>query len=71
MSNLTATATEIDMSIHKTSGRRIPAHDAGRTGGRRQAMLLCALALPFLIGMYALVLGYWARPASAGQELRM
>ena len=49
------------------SSRKSPSN----TGGRRQAMLLCALALPFLIGMYALVLGYWARPVSAGQELRL
>jgi cell division protease FtsH len=54
------------MSIRKPS-----TNDAGRNGGRRQAMVLCALALPFLIAVYALVLGYWARPASTGQELRL
>jgi cell division protease FtsH len=53
-------------TTHKRS-----ANDARHAGGRRQAMVLCALALPFLIGMYALVLGYWARPVSTGQELRL
>jgi cell division protease FtsH len=71
MSRNGATAREIDMSMHKASGRSPSTSDAGRTAGRRQAMLLCALALPFLIGVYALVLGYWARPASTGQELRL
>jgi cell division protease FtsH len=42
-----------------------------RRDGRRQAILLCALALPFLIGLYALVLGYWARPQSSGRQLRI
>ncbi len=51
--------------------------DKGRSetsdGGarRRQAVLLSALALPFLIAVYALVVGYWARPASSGRELRI
>jgi cell division protease FtsH len=38
---------------------------------RRQAVLLSALALPFLIAVYALVVGYWAKPASSGRELRI
>ncbi len=59
------------MAIHKTSGKKTSNDDTGRNTGRRQALLLCTLALPFLIGMYALVLGYWARPASTGQQLRL
>ena len=39
--------------------------------GRRQAVVLSALALPFLIAVYALVMAYWANPASAGRELRI
>ena len=42
-----------------------------RVNGQRQAILLCALALPFLVGLYALVVGYWARPASSGHQLRI
>jgi cell division protease FtsH len=41
------------------------------SGGHRQAILLCALALPFLVGMYAIVVGYWAKPVSSGHELRV
>ncbi len=39
--------------------------------GRRQALLLSALAFPFLIAVYALVVGYWAKPAVSGRELRI
>ena len=59
------------MSTPKPTADKTRRNNSGRQGGRRQAMLLCALALPFLIGVYALVLGYWARPASSGQELRL
>ncbi len=38
---------------------------------RRLALLLCALALPVLVATYALVVGYWVRPESSGQELRI
>ena len=38
---------------------------------RRQPLLLCVLALPLLAAMYALILGYWARPASSGREVRI
>ena len=48
-------------SVDKTAGN----------GGRRQALLLCTLALPFLVGLYALVLGYWARPQTSGTQLRL
>ena len=60
------------MSFHTTSGRKptVDKTDA-RDGGRRQAVLLCALALPLLIGLYALVLGYWARPQTSGRQLRL
>ena len=44
-------------------------NDHGRS--RRQAILLLALALPFLIALYAVVLTYWARPQSSGRELRI
>ena len=43
----------------------------GGSNLRRKAILLCALALPFLIGFYALVVGFWARPLSSGTELRI
>lgn len=43
----------------------------GGSNLRPKAILLCALALPFLIGFYALVRGYWARPLSSGTELRI
>ena len=43
----------------------------GNRGGRRNAVLLTGLALPFLIGFYALVLVYWAHPASVGTQLRL
>ena len=59
------------MAIHNTSGKKTSANDTNRNGGRRQALLLCTLALPVLIAMYALVLGYWARPISTGQQLRL
>ena len=39
--------------------------------GGRQALLLSVLALPFLIALYALIVGYWARPATSGRELRI
>ena len=39
--------------------------------GRRTAGLFAALALPFLIGFYVLVLAYWAHPASTGTQLRL
>lgn len=35
----------------------------------RQPIVLCVLALPFLAGLYALILGYWARPAIAKNTL--
>ena len=38
---------------------------------RRQPLVLCFLALPFLAAVYALILGYWARPASSGREVRI
>ncbi|CAA9257634.1 MAG: Cell division protein FtsH [uncultured Acidimicrobiales bacterium] len=49
-----------------------PRRDSSDGGaGRRQAVLLSALALPFLIAVYALVIAYWAKPVSAGRELRI
>ena len=51
------------------SKRQSNSSDGG--AGRRQAMLLSGLALPFLIAFYALVVGYWAKPSSAGRELRI
>ena len=52
-----------------SSRRRRESSDGG--AGRRQAILLSALALPLLIAVYALVMAYWARPVSAGRELRI
>ena len=52
-----------------TSRRRSESSDSGT--GRRQAVLLSALALPFLIAVYALIVGYWAKPVSVGRELRI
>ncbi len=54
------------MTIRKPSADR-----TDRNGGRRQALLFATLALPFLIGVYALVLGYWARPQTSGRQLRL
>ena len=51
--------------------RKPSTSDSARNGGRRQALLFAALALPFLVGLYALVLGYWARPQSTGRQLRL
>ncbi len=47
--------------------------DEGRVADRqrRQALLLCGLALPLLIGLYVLVIAFWARPATYGQQLRL
>ena len=53
------------MSNTRKSERR----EAG--AGRRQAVLLSAIALPFLVAVYALVVGYWAKPASTGRQLRI
>lgn len=53
-----------------TSERKYRKSGPQRSQGRRQS-LLCALALPFLLGLYALVLGYWARPQSTGRQLRV
>jgi cell division protease FtsH len=39
--------------------------------GRRTALVLAGLALPFLIGLYVVVLAYWAHPASGGDQLRL
>ena len=55
--------------MNPTQGK--PRKTSSETGGRRHAIALCALALPFLIGVYALVLGYWARPESSGRQLRI
>src|SRR5687768_7977822 len=52
-----------------SSRRRSESSDGG--AGRRQAVILAVLALPFLIAVYALVMAYWAKPASAGRELRI
>jgi hypothetical protein len=41
------------------SGRRRSAPSDGGAG-RRQAVILSALALPFLIAVYVLVMAYWA-----------
>jgi len=38
---------------------------------RRQPIVLCVLALPLLVAVYVLILGYWARPASSGREVRI
>jgi len=51
--------------------RRSTERRTSNEGGRRDALVLAGLALPFLIGCYALVLGYWAHPASAGRQLRL
>jgi cell division protease FtsH len=40
-------------------------------GGSTHALVLSALALPFLIGLYVLVLAYWAHPAASGTQLRL
>ena len=37
----------------------------------RQPLILCLLALPFLVAVYMLVAVVWARPASPGEELRL
>ncbi len=50
---------------------RKPAANPRESASHRQAILLCALALPFLIGLYALIVGYWARPMTSGQQLRI
>jgi cell division protease FtsH len=51
--------------------RRRTERRTSNEGGRGHALVLAGLALPFLIGFYALVLGYWAHPASAGRQLRL
>src|SRR5919202_2456770 len=51
--------------------RKPTADKTDRNDGRRQALLFATLALPFLIGLYALVLGYWARPQTSGRQLRL
>ena len=53
------------------SARRRTERRTSNEGGRRSALVLAGLALPFLIGFYALVLSYWAHPASAGRQLRL
>jgi len=53
------------------STRKPTANDTGRDGSRRQALVFATLALPLLIGLYALVLGYWARPQTSGRQLRL
>ncbi len=39
--------------------------------GPRTALVLAGLALPFLAGLYVIVLAYWAHPASSGRQLRL
>ena len=51
--------------------RRSTERRTSNEGGRGHALVLAGLALPFLIGFYALVLGYWAHPASPGHQLRL
>jgi cell division protease FtsH len=51
---------------HERQGAR-----AGERGRDRQPLILCVLALPFLVAMYLLVAVVWARPASPGTELRI
>ena len=43
----------------------------GPRAGERQPLILCLLALPFLVVVYMLVAVVWARPASPGEELRL
>jgi hypothetical protein len=44
----------------------------GRSNGQsRQALVLCVLALPLLVGLYLLIALVIARPVSAGNELRI
>ncbi len=38
---------------------------------RRRALVLCSLALPLLIALYVLVIAFWARPATYGDQLRL
>ena len=53
--------------------RRTERHQAGskERAHERQPLILCLLALPFLIAMYLMVAIVWARPASPGNELRL
>ena len=46
---------------------------ASRRSGQqqRQALILCVLALPFLVAMYILIAVVIARPASHGRQLRI
>ncbi len=46
-----------------------PPESEGRDG-RKRALVLCALALPVLIAVYALVL-WWSQPHTPGDELRL
>ncbi|MGH9182666.1 MAG: ATP-dependent zinc metalloprotease FtsH [Acidimicrobiales bacterium] len=41
-----------------------------RKAARQRALVLCILAMPFLIGFYALIL-WWGAPRSEGEELRV
>src|SRR5919199_617719 len=45
--------------------------DVSQRAGERQPLVLCLLALPFLVAMYLLVAVVWARPASPGHQLRL
>ena len=64
------------MTVRKSRREADPPPEPGRSGledqmaGRRKAALLCGLALPFLVGFYALVL-WWAAPHTPGRELRI
>ena len=67
--------TTLDSSGRRNLRRPGPSRRQGavarRDTGRRRALLLCGLGLPFLIGVYVLILTYWARPVSPGRELRL
>ncbi|MDQ6946770.1 MAG: hypothetical protein M3256_11015, partial [Actinomycetota bacterium] len=54
------------MQAKRTTERR-----TSNEGGRRNALVLAGLALPFLIGFYVLVLAYWTHPAAGGEQLRL
>ena len=45
--------------------------EGGADRQRRQALVLCGLALPLLIALYVLVVAFWARPATYGAQLRL
>jgi len=66
------------MAMQSLRRRRVENKDAGpktddSSGGRntrKQAMVLCLLALPVLVAFYALVL-WWSQPHTSGDQIRI